>query len=55
MSWVKRVIVWIKMIIIIILKPDSKVNPGESLGHGLRGSTRVDPIFFKKRINTTLF
>ena len=32
----------IKVIIIIILKLDSKVNPGQGLSHGPRGSTWVN-------------
>jgi hypothetical protein len=40
------------MITIIILKPDSKVDQEQSLGHGLGGSAWVD-LFFSKKIKAT--
>jgi hypothetical protein len=32
-----------KIVIIIVLKPDSRVNPGKDPGHESEGSTQVDP------------
>jgi hypothetical protein len=37
----------IKIIIIIILKPDLIYNPEQGSCYKLGGSTRIDPIFFK--------
>ena len=38
-----------KIIIIIILKLDSEVDPGQNLGHGIEGSTQVYPNQYKNK------
>jgi hypothetical protein len=38
-----------KIVIIIVLKPDSMVNPGEDPGHESEGLTQVDPNLQKKK------
>jgi len=42
-----RVNVWIKVVIIIIWKPDSGVNPRQGLDHRSRGSTWRPKIFLR--------
>jgi hypothetical protein len=43
-----------KIVIIIVLKPDSMVNPGEDPSHESEGLTQVDPNLQKKKINKIL-
>jgi hypothetical protein len=43
-----KVNVWIKMIIILVLKPDSGIDSKQGLGHGSRGSTWLAQIFIFK-------
>jgi hypothetical protein len=38
-----------KIVIIIVLKPDSMVNPGEDPSHESEGLTQVDPNLQKKK------
>jgi hypothetical protein len=46
MGWnwsLTRVNIKIKIVIIIVFKSNLELNPKQDLGHGLRGSTCVDP------------
>jgi hypothetical protein len=40
-SWVRRVNIKIKIVIIVTLKPNLEVNLGQGLGHELEGSTHI--------------
>jgi hypothetical protein len=40
-SWVRRVNIKIKVVIIVTLKPNLEVNLGQGLGHELEGSTHI--------------
>jgi hypothetical protein len=43
-----------KIIIIIVLKLDSRINPGKDSGHESEGSTQVDPNLQKNQSNLIL-